>query len=61
MNEMVGKRFYKKCLFTIVHALDEVKIRAIVVDYFEVWFLLLIKKIILHLNGGGILEATNVI
>jgi hypothetical protein len=42
-----------------VHVCDEVKIRAIVVDYVEVWFLLLIKKDNLYVSGEIILEATN--
>jgi hypothetical protein len=48
---MVGEVFYKKCLSAInaiksvfLHVLNEVKIRALVVGYVEVCFLLLIKK-----------------
>ena len=41
---MVGEAFYKKCLSTMAHVLNEVKIRALVVGYVEVCFLFLIKK-----------------
>jgi hypothetical protein len=44
VDEMVGEVFYEKCLFAIMHTLYEVKIKAIVVDYIEVWFLHLIKE-----------------
>jgi hypothetical protein len=43
-----------------MHVLDEVDVRVVVVDHVEDWFLLLIKEGFMHLNGGVILEATNI-
>jgi hypothetical protein len=60
VDEMVDKVYYEKCISAIAHALDEVKIEIVVVDHVEVWFLLLIKKRCLYLNGEVILEATNI-
>jgi hypothetical protein len=53
---MVDEVFYKNCLSAIVHELRA----KIVVDYVNVWFLLLIKGSIMHLNGDVILDATTV-
>jgi hypothetical protein len=52
-------RYFIKMFSAIAHALDEVNIRAIVINYVEAWFLLLIKGGILYLNGEVILVATN--
>jgi hypothetical protein len=41
--EIIGEVFYEKHLSIIMHALDEIKIRIVAIDYVKFWFSFLIK------------------